>query len=441
MNKTISICIVGAGSSYTPELIEGILQQSIDVLPITMINMMDTDVRRLEIMAALSRRMIKKSGRPVIVHHDIRLERMLAGVDFVITQVRVGGMAARYLDESIPVKYGLLGQETTGAGGMFKALRTIPKMIDIANAVARIAPQAFILNYTNPSGMITEAVSRFTDAKIIGLCSGIPGIQNALRAQFEKDYPDFRSRCVGLNHLGFIHQFFSGNTNITDSIIDALAAIDKLHLNDEAAKARAQIIIQVKEPSIIGIIRAVPIGYLDYFFARNHKLEAARAAVNSVTCRSQQVMEIERKILAEAADPAVDYKPAALAQRGGGGYSMVTFTAMKAIWNNTGEELATSVRNNGAVEGIDNTAIVEVVCSINGKGATPLPVGPIPPAFRGLIQAVKAYESLTVEAAVTKNRRIALQAMLNHPLMGDLDICTPMLDEMAAAHHLELKNT
>ena len=186
----IRVCIVGAGSSYTPELIEGILAANPEELPITAIHMQDLDARRLEVMAALAGRMIRRGGRAVTLASDRRLEPMLEGANFVITQIRVGGMDARVLDEKIPLKYGIIGQETTGPGGMAKAIRTIPQMMRIVRTVEQVAPRAFVLNYTNPSGIMAEAMCNHTRSRFVGLCSGIPGMQASLAEQLRGPYPD-----------------------------------------------------------------------------------------------------------------------------------------------------------------------------------------------------------------------------------------------------------
>jgi 6-phospho-beta-glucosidase len=427
MSRTISLCIVGAGSSYTPELIDGLLNQPPDRLPVSSIAFTDIDPQRLEIMSCLAQRMILKSGREIAIRHSVSPEKMLEGADFVITQIRAGGMKARFLDESIPLKYGIIGQETTGPGGMFKALRTIPPMLEIARKVAQVAPDAFILNYTNPSGIITEAVTKFTKAKIIGLCSGIPGIQEDVKKKLSRRFPDLQSYCVGLNHLGFIHKFVSKDRDVSHDAIEELKA---LYIQDKPGNA------SVSQVRLIELLGAVPIGYVHYYFSRSKRLGEARRAYEKGECRSQMVMKAEKEILEEATDQKVNYKPRALSRRGGSGYASVTFRAMESLFNDSGDTLATSAVNNGSVDGIEADAVVEVVCRIDKSGAHPLPVGPIPLAFRGIVQAVKTYETLTIGASVSGDRRLALQAMLNHPLMGDLDICEPLFDEMCAAHAL-----
>ena len=422
MNRSITVAIIGAGSSYTPELMDGFLGLDPALLPVAEFRLFDINEERLGVMAGLSKRMVRRHGRAVAVKACARLDESLEGADFVITQIRVGGMHARWLDESIPLKHGILGQETTGPGGMFKALRTIPAMLEIARAVERVAPRAFILNYTNPSGIVTEAVTRHTGAKILGLCSGIPLIIEEIKKDFGADYPGLHAYCVGLNHLGFIHRIVSGGKDVTREIIARMAAVESRHGKD--ADALNQFAVE---------IGAIPIGYLDYYFRRGRLLRKLQAQEKT---RAQQIMELEKAVFAEAAAPGADQKPETLRKRGGGGYSAVTFAAMDAIHNDTGEELAVSVPNQGMVDGIAADEVVEVVCRIGRKGATPIPVGPIPPAFRGLVHAVKAYEVLTVEAAMTHDRRLLKQALLNHPLVGDAEVIDPMLDELIAAHGL-----
>ena len=423
----ISICIVGAGSSYTPELIEGILKRSVDEMPIESIRLMDVNRERLDIMAGLSVRMLRHGGRDIELTSGTDLAEMLDGVDFVITQIRVGGMDGRYLDETIPPKYGMLGQETTGAGGMFKALRTIPQMLDIARTVERSAPDAFILNYTNPSGIITEAVTKHTNARIIGLCSGIPGIQKRLNEQLGPHYPDLKTYCVGLNHLGFVHRIVSAGKDVTREALERLYAADDSEWTDNAEMDLGKLAL---------LVDAVPISYVNYFLRRSQRLQEVK---NAGETRAQVVQQAENEVLAQAADDKTVTKPTALARRGGGGYSGVTFAFLSAIHNNTGEELPANVPNHGAVSGVDDDAVVEVICRVDRAGAMPLPVGEIPIAWRGLVQAVKAYETLTVEAAVKRSRKLVMQAAVNHPLMGDVDLCEPMIDEMLAAHGLQFQ--
>ncbi len=422
MINGICLCIVGAGSSYSPELVEGLLGFTDEQLPVREVRMYDVDEDRLGVMAALARRMIAHAGRAITVRHGSALAPLLDGVDFVITQIRVGGMPARILDEKIPLRHGVIGQETTGPGGMFKALRTIPPMLEIARQVEQIAPLAFILNYTNPSGIITEAVCRHTHARMIGLCSGIPGMQVFLRDLLSEQFGEIHSYCVGLNHLGFIHKFMTAGRDVSDEVIDFL--VQSLPAEKNAGCAPIE---------IIRALRAVPIAYVNYYLKR---LQTVEEALSRTKTRGEEIIDIEQQVFAEARDECTVTKPEALARRGGGGYANVTFRFMQAIAFDLGDELVCSVPNQDTVEGIEMRAAVEVVCKVDRSGPHPLPVGPIPLAYRGLVQAVKAYETLTVEAAVTRSRDLAIQALINNPLVVDLSLAETLVDELLLAHGL-----
>jgi len=423
--ELLKVCIVGAGSSYTPELIAGMLAHSVEELPIGAVSMHDVDSGRLAVMAALAGRMVAARGRAIRIESGGQLEPLLEGADFVITQIRVGGMEARYKDESIPLKHRVIGQETTGPGGMFKALRTIPAMLDIARRVERIAPDAFILNYTNPSGIITEAVSRHTGAKIIGLCSGIPTMQVLLASMLAKSFSQLKSYTVGLNHLGFIYRFTSNGADVTDQAIDRLLEIARASGNS----------FFLGDPKLIALIRAVPIMYVDHYYY--HRRKTLGELQQSPQTRAQKIMDIEKEIFEQAADPHLAAKPKALQKRGGLGYSDITFEFLKAICHNRGQELVCTVLNHGAVDGIDAEAGVEVVCRVDRQGPKALPVGPIPLAYRGLVQAVKTYESLTVQAAVEGRRDLAVLALTNHPLVGDHALAESLVNELSAAHAVQ----
>ena len=422
--QELRVAVVGAGGSYTPELVSGIAERARAQLPIGELRLVDTNRDRLEIMAGLCGRMLDASERSIEIRTATDLSEALEDVDFVVTQIRVGGMQARYLDESIPLRYGVIGQETTGPGGMFKALRTIPVMIEIAEEVARLSPSAMILNYTNPSGVITQAVLNHSRAHLVGLCSSIPGLQRLVADLLNERFGTVETRCVGLNHIGFIHEIRTGGENVTTQAIE--------EVTHRLAPVSADLERWCRLSQSLGALPTT--GYCDYYFFRSGSLARQQRAEQT---RAQQIMEIESEIFREAADPNRTSVPEALARRGGQGYSAITFAVMEAMVSGVPADLAMSVLNHGTVTGLAGDASVEVVCRVDASGATPLPVGDIPLAFRGLVQAVKAHETLTIEAAVTRRRDLALQALLAHPLVGDLDVAEPLLDEMLEAHDLD----
>lgn len=423
--SAVSLAIVGAGSSYTPELISGIVAHEPAQLPIGELRLHDPAPQRLEVMAGLTRRMVEAAGRSIRVRVEPELPAAVAGADFVVTQIRVGGMAGRRLDETIPPRYGIIGQETTGPGGMAKALRTVPAMVEIAREVTRLAPDAWILNYTNPSGIVTEAVLNNSGARFVGLCSGLPAVQALLAEQLRERFGEIETYCVGLNHVGFIHRILAGGEDVTQAAIEALDT--RAATWPEASR---------RWTALARFLGAIPMpGYSEYYFRRGASLARQRQAPKT---RAEQVMEIEAELFREAADPALTAAPPALARRGGEGYSSVTFGVLKALLGTSPpQRVIMSTLNRGTVTGLPDDAAVEVLCEVTPGCIRPLPVGEIPPAFRGLVQAVKAHETLTIAAALTRSRRLALQALVAHPLVLDLDVAEPLLDELLAAHELD----
>jgi len=411
--RPIKIAVIGGGSSYTPELIDGLIRHH-DQLPVDELALMDVDPERLEILAGLSRRMFAKAGVPTRVTTTGDRRQAIAGAAFVCTLVRVGGMDARIRDERIPLKYGIIGQETTGPGGFAKALRTIPVLLDIARDVVELAPDAWIINYTNPSGLITEAVTRFSEARIIGLCAGpfiwTRSVLHAMGVPPERANVDY----VGLNHLSWIIRVIVDGEDRTDDAIEAAIAAGWRIDGD-----------------LMRSLRAIPCPYLSYYYHRERMLEQMRAAPQT---RGEQVKTIEAELMKMYADPTLAEKPELLKQRGGGGYSDVALAAMLAIWHNRGERQYANVPNRGAIRDLSDDAVVEIACMVDRLGPHPIMVGELPPAIRGLVCAVKAYEQLTVEAAVTGSYRLALQALLAHPLVPSYEVAVPLLNELLAAH-------
>jgi 6-phospho-beta-glucosidase len=411
------IALIGAGSSYTPELADGLIR-SYPELPVDQIALMDTDAERLQILTDLTRRMFAKAGVPILVTATQDRRAAIADAAFVCTLIRVGGMSARIQDERIPLKYGIIGQETTGPGGFAKALRTIPVMLDIARDTAEVAPGAWIINYTNPSGLITEAVTSFSEAKIVGLCSGPYAWTNAVLRAMSVSPERANVDWVGLNHLGWITRVLVDGQDRTEEAI-------------EAAIASGWSI----EGELMRALRAIPCSYLGYYYHRERALERARTSPQT---RGEQVQAIEGELMRLYADPLLAEKPALLKQRGGGGYSDVATAAMRAIYHNRQERQVVNTPNLGAIRGLPVGAVAEIPCIVDRAGPHPIMVGDLPPSLCGLVSAVKAYEQLTVRAAVSGDYRLALQALLAHPLVPSYETAVPLLDELLAAHRAYL---
>jgi len=392
--QALKIAVIGGGSSYTPELIEGIIVRY-EQLPVTELALVDVESGRekVEIIAALTRRMLKHKGLDqVAVSVHFTLDEAIRGASFVLTQLRVGQLAARAADERLGLKYHLLGQETTGVGGFAKALRTIPVILEVARKVEQLAPEAFILNFTNPAGIVTEAVSRYSTAKIIGLCN-VP---------------------INMQHMR--------REDVTGKVIDMLCDGKALSMNN---------IKELPWPAeFLRALKAIPCPYHRYFWLTPAMLAEEIAAAKTKGTRAEQVMKVEQELFALYADPQLEEKPEQLSFRGGAYYSEVAVELINAIHNNLGAEMVVNTRNNGAIHGLDDDAVVETNSIIDAQGARPLAFGPLPPAMNGLTQQVKAFERLTIEAAVHGCRESALLALVANPLVGNVTDAQALLDEV-----------
>lgn len=405
----MKITIVGAGSSYTPELLEEMCNRR-DTLPVKEIVLYDINKERLDIMTGFCQRFAAKRGLDVKIRSTMDLDDAIAGADFVDTQIRVGGNEQRVIDEKIPLKYGLVGQETTGAGGMMKAFRTIPVMLDLARRMEKLAPNGWIINYTNPTGLVTEAVTRYTKANIAGFCSG--GIFPKMWAKQAMgiDYKRVQYDYVGLNHMNFISNVTIDGRPITQEEFEKLAAENDA-VNPELTK-------------LLGVLTSP---YLQWYYQTQQKVNKVLAAPMT---RGQEVQMLEKEIYAGYADPNNADKPAALAKRGGGGYSEVAMNFVNAVYNNVDTEMVVNVPNNGAIPFLPDSAVVEIPCLVNRRGMSPLHVGKVPEMCWGLISAVKNYEQLAVEAAVEGNVTKMKWALLAHPLVREYDLVEKLVPEL-----------
>lgn len=411
----LKLAVIGAGSSYTPEIIEGLAQRAAE-LPVARVTFMDIDRERMETVAGFCRRFLAHLGASIPIQTTTDLAEAVAGATFVLTQLRVGGNRQRVQDERIPLKYGILGQETTGPGGMFKALRTIPVMLDIARAVEAVAPDAWIINYTNPTGLVAEAILNHTSARMVGLCSGGLFPRNWVRKALDLPTAHVHYDYYGLNHLSFAYNVTVDGRPLTDAEFDRVAEVATWGAVD---------------PALIRGLRLLPSPYLQYYF---HRRKTVAAAAGKAQTRGEAVQALEAEVFAAYRDPAQVTKPAALAKRGGGGYSEVALGIMDALRNDRNEVAIANTRQRGAVKWLPDDAVLEMPCLVNAAGLAPLAQGEPPAAVWGLIAAVKNYEQLTVKAALTGDRQAALDALLAHPLCGDYETAVALLDEMLAAN-------
>ena len=417
----MKITVIGGGSTYTPELVSGFLQRAGE-LPISELCLMDIDPQRLETVGGFARRMVATRGQPFQVILSADLRQAIAGASYVITQLRVGMMPARRNDEYLGQRHGLIGQETTGVGGMAKALRTIPVVLDIAREMQRSSPGALLLNFTNPAGLVTEALSRYVPAvPTVGVCN--VGITTKMRilGDLEKklgrtiDPERAHLNTLGLNHLTWHRGFTVDGEEMWPQVFTDY--VETMRQNPDPEW-------DVPTLETLGMI---PNYYLAYFYYTDHKLEAQQAWPPS---RAEAVMAIEEGLLHSYADPALVEPPPDLMKRGGAYYSTLATQLITSHYNDLGQEQIVNVPHLGAVPGWPPDWVVEMPARVDRQGIHPLPAEPLPPACFGLVAQVKMYELLTVEAAVHGDRKAAYQALLAHPLGPNADRVQAVLDDM-----------
>ncbi len=417
--KKFKIAIIGAGSTYTPELIEGIINRS-DVLPVTELALMDIDERKLEIVGGLCRRMVEKAGLKLKFQLTLDLTEALTEADFVLAQIRVGKLPCRILDEKIPLKYGLIGQETTGIGGFFKALRTIPVMLEITRKMEELCPDAWLINFSNPSGILAQALQNHTRIKTLGLCNApinmFAGVEEALgRSDLEIEY-------VGLNHLSFI-------TGIRGDGKDMLQEALAQGVNGRGMK---NIPLEGFSPELIQTVGAIPSSYLEYFYFRDDKLKHLLEEEKS---RGEVCVEIEERLLEQYQQEDLAEKPKELEKRGGARYSEAAISLVDAIYNDKQEPHVVNVLNQGALEFMAEDDTVEIAAIIGKDGAKPVPIRNFTNRHVvEIMQTVKAYERHTVKAAMDGDDKEAIRALLIHPLVGDYNKAKLCYEEMKEVH-------
>ncbi len=421
----MKIAVIGGGSSYTPELINGFLER-VGQFPLEELWLVDILPQRLDIVGGFAQRMVRAKGSPFQVHLTSDRREAIAGASYVTTQLRVGWMQARREDEYLGRRHGLIGQETTGVGGMAKALRTIPVILDIARDTRELAPGAPLVNFTNPAGLVTEALSHYApDIAAVGVCNvPITAKMMILEALDLQDDPAALAQrakllTLGLNHLSWHRGFTLDGEDMWPHVMERFLA--ELEENDEVEW----------DPDTIRTLNMIPNYYLQYFYYTDHKLALQEAWPPS---RAEEVMAIEEELLAQYAEPHRTEPPEGLMQRGGAYYSTVATQLLNAHYNDLGETHIVNVAQQGAVAGWPHDWVLEMPCRVDRSGFKPIATTPLPSAAAGLLAQVKSYEILTAAAAYTGDRDLAYEALLAHPLGPTAGKVTAVLDDMLLTH-------
>ncbi|WP_129290814.1 6-phospho-beta-glucosidase [Streptomyces sp. N1] len=416
----MKLTVVGGGSTYTPELIDGFARLR-DTLPLTELVLVDPDAGRLELVGGLARRIFARQGHPGTITTTGDLDAGVEGADAVLLQLRVGGQAARQRDESWPLECGCVGQETTGAGGLAKALRTVPVVLDIAERVRRTNPDAWIIDFTNPVGIVTRALLQ-AGHKAVGLCNVAIGFQRKFARLLDVAPAEVHLGHVGLNHLSWETSVRLGGPTGEDVLPRLLA--------DHGDAIAAD--LHLPRP-LLDRLGVVPSYYLRYFYAHDVVVDELRTGPS----RAEKVAAMERELLELYADPALDEKPELLSQRGGAFYSEAAVDLAAALLGRGGSPLqVVNARNDGTLPFLPDDAVVEVQAEVGPEGARPLAVPALDPLYAGLVQHVTAYEDLALRAALEGGRDRVFAALLAHPLIGQYDQAETLTD-LLLSHNQE----
>ena len=415
----MKVTVVGGGSTYTPELVDGLARLR-DLLPVEELVLADPAAERLEVVAAMSRRMLARADHPAEVVATTDVDAGVTDADAVLLQLRVGGQEARMQDEAWPLECGCIGQETTGAGGLAKALRTVPVVLDIADSVRkRAAADAWIVDFTNPVGIVTRSLLQ-AGHRAVGLCNVAIGFERYFAGLLGVPPEQVRLGHVGLNHLTWERSVTVDGREVLDELID---------------EHGAEIAAHVDQPEwLVRQLGTVPSYYLHYFY--NH--DAAVAAARGTQSRGARVAEIEQTLLEMYADPGVDTKPELLGERGGAYYSEAAINLLASLTADRGDVQVVNLRNDGTLPFLPDDAVIEVPATITTAGVTAVTVDPVEPIYAGLISHTFAYEQLALDAAVHGGRDRVFQALLAHPLVGQVDQAGQLTDRLLAANREHL---
>ena len=433
MKDGIKVVTIGGGSSYTPELVEGFIKRY-DELPVKELWLVDIEdgEEKLEIVSNLARRMVKRANIDMKIFHTLNRKEALKGADFVTTQFRVGQLDARIKDEKIPLSHGLIGQETNGAGGLFKALRTIPVILDIINDIQKLCSDAWLINFTNPVGIVSEAIFRYTNfKKYIGLCNVPIGIKNNLAKLLELDSNKIDIDFAGLNHMVYGLNVKINGKDITNKALDryidaniSMKNIKDIEFNKDFIKS-------------LGVI---PCPYHRYYYKSLEMLDIELKEFNDGKTRGQVVKELENELFEIYKDENINTKPPQLEKRGGAYYSDAACNLINSIYNDKCDIQVVNTLNNGAINDFKDDEVVEISCVITKDGPKPIHIGNLPIAISGLLRQIKSFELLTAKAAVMKDYNIAYLALCINPLTPSDDVAKVVFDELMDAHSEYIRN-
>lgn len=427
MDHKLKIVTIGGGSSYTPELIEGFIKRY-DIMPISEIWLVDIDagLEKLNIVGNLAKRMVKHAGLPIEIYLTTDRKKALVNADFVTTQFRVGQIDARILDERIPAKHGMLGQETIGAGGLFKALRTVPVIFDIIEDMKKLCPDAWLINFANPAGIISEAVFRYADfERFIGVCNVPINMTNHFAKILKVSANDLIPYFAGLNHLSYVLKIYHRKK---DRLPEVLESIKEEHMtmnNIDPLTWSSQFITNLE---------AYPSPYHKYYYHYDEMYNKFREQYQSGQTRAEIVKDLEASLFKRYQDINLKEKPKELESRGGAHYSDVACNIIDSIYNDRRDYQVVNTINHGHIEDLPDGCSIEITSRITKKGPMPVHIGELPIQIRGLVQTMKAFEEVLVDAIYARDLNKALLALQIHPQTTSIKTAKIVFDELVEAH-------
>ncbi len=425
MSEGLKIVTIGGGSSYTPELVDGFIKRY-DKLPVRELWLVDIEEgkHKLEIVSKLARRMVENANIPMKIYTTLDRKEALPGADFVTTQLRVGLLDARIKDERIPLSHGMLGQETNGAGGLFKGLRTIPVILDICRDMEELCKDAWLINFTNPVGMITEAIHRYTNQKrAIGLCNVPIDMHKAIAKILDRPAEEVFVTFGGLNHMVYVTGIYVDGMNVMDQVMSQWGKQSVKNIKGIEWNA-----------GFMRELGVIPCSYHRYYYMGKEYLEEAIENYGQNGTRAEKVKKIEDELFELYQDENLREKPKQLEQRGGAFYSDAACNLICSIYNDTRDIQVVNTVNHGALNLLEYDEIAEISCMITKNGPVPITVGKLPKAVNGLIQQIKSFEIAGCEAAVTGSYDKALLAMMINPMVSSQKYAIPVLEELLEAH-------
>ncbi len=430
MSKFLKVVVIGGGSSYTPEIVEGFINRH-DKFPVNEICFVDVEEgqEKMDIVVSLAKRMVERSGLDITINSTLDRRAALVDASFVTTQFRVGLLDARKKDEHIPAKNGMLGQETNGAGGLLKALRTVPVIDSIIKDIKEICPDAWLINFTNPAGIVSEYVLNYTDfKKYVGLCNVPIGMQMGIADAMKKDRKDLTFDFVGLNHFVYMTDMKADGTSIMPTLIEMMEDPSKFGIDPKNIEAIDW------DHDFIKSIDVLPCSYHRYYYKRDVMLKDNVEKQRDGKTRADQVMDVEKRLFEIYKDENLTEKPKELEERGGAHYSTAACECITSIYNDTCDIQVVNTRNGNIIPSLDPNSAIEVSARITKDGAIPVNVKPLPSILEAHVGLMKNFERLACEAAIEGDYNKALLALCMNPLSYSDDVSKKVLDELLEAH-------